>query len=79
MNIKEVIISKLTRLAKKDVKEDMLLSELKIDSLDLAELIYEAEVSYGILFDASKFNDIKTVRDIINIIEESYNGNKSNS
>lgn len=71
MNTREIIIKKLQNLTKVKFNEDSLLEDLKIDSLDLAELIIEAEQAFGISIDDNKLNDVKTVKDVILLIENS--------
>ncbi|AKA50075.1 acyl carrier protein [Mycoplasmopsis gallinacea] len=71
MNTREIIIKKLQNLTKVKFNEDSLLEELKIDSLDLAELIIEAEQAFDISIDDNKLNDVKTVKDVILLIENS--------
>ncbi|MEA4115643.1 phosphopantetheine-binding protein [Mycoplasma sp. 744] len=73
MEIKKMILSKLEQLSKKNVNENMLLAELKIDSLDLAELIYEAENKYNIIFSDEELNNLKSVKDVINLAEKTFN------
>ncbi|QIW62129.1 phosphopantetheine-binding protein [Mycoplasmopsis gallinacea] len=71
MNTREIIIKKLQNLTKVKFNEDSLLEDLKIDSLDLAELIIEAEQAFDISIDDNKLNDVKTVKDVILLIENS--------
>ncbi|VEU58774.1 phosphopantetheine-binding protein [Mycoplasmopsis gallinacea] len=71
MNTREIIIKKLQNLTKVKFNEDSLLEDLKIDSLDLAELIIEAEQAFEISIDDNKLNDVKTVKDVILLIENS--------
>ncbi|UUM19144.1 phosphopantetheine-binding protein [Mycoplasma sp. 1018B] len=73
MEIKKMILSKLEQLSKKNINENMLLAELKIDSLDLAELIYEAENKYNIVFSDEELNNLKSVKDVINLTEKTFN------
>lgn len=71
MNTREIIIKKLQNLTKVKFNEDSLLEDLKIDSLDLAELIIEAEQAFDINIDDNKLKDVKTVKDVILLIENS--------
>ncbi|BAH70040.1 hypothetical protein MBIO_0775 [Mycoplasmopsis fermentans PG18] len=67
--IKEIVIARLDKLSKKKVTFTSTLEELKIDSLSLAELIYESEIEFKIRIEDEVLLKIKNVNDIIDAIE----------
>lgn len=72
-NIKETIFKELKVYTKKSFDEETLIADLGIDSLDFAELIIDAEETFEVIIDDNKLNDIKTVKDVILLIENSKN------
>ncbi|MDQ0568144.1 MULTISPECIES: phosphopantetheine-binding protein [Mycoplasmatota] len=70
MELQELIINKIKKLTKKDVHLNSKLSDLKIDSLSLAELVFEAEEELNIRIDDEKIVNIETIQDIVNLISE---------
>ncbi|WP_084270831.1 acyl carrier protein [Mycoplasmopsis sturni] len=72
-DIKETIFKELKGYTKKSFDEETLISDLGIDSLDFAELIIDAEETFEVTIDDNKLNDVKTVRDVILLIENSKN------
>ncbi|WLP85432.1 acyl carrier protein [Mycoplasma seminis] len=67
-NRKEIIIQELKKLSKrKHISEDDNIKEIGIDSLDLAELLFEAEAKFGVEISDEQLRDVKTVKDIISI------------
>ncbi|MEE3928398.1 phosphopantetheine-binding protein [Mycoplasmopsis ciconiae] len=70
MNIQEVIIKSLETMSKKKVSLDDTLSSLKLDSFDLAELVIEAEEKFNVEIPDEEFNDIKTVKNVVELFEK---------
>ncbi|MGZ9755924.1 phosphopantetheine-binding protein [Mycoplasma sp. 394] len=66
--IKTKILENLKRLSKKKVNENDEVKSLEIDSLDLAELIIDAEDEFGISISDEEILNIKFVSDITNLI-----------
>ncbi|WP_435129237.1 phosphopantetheine-binding protein [Mycoplasma sp. 6243] len=66
--IKTKILENLKRLSKKKVNENDEIKSLEIDSLDLAELIIDAEDEFGISISDEEILNIKFVSDITNLI-----------
>ncbi|QSF13551.1 phosphopantetheine-binding protein [Mycoplasma sp. Mirounga ES2805-ORL] len=67
MDFKQKIISKLQGLTKSSIKTTSTLKDLKIDSLTLAELVFEAEEEFEIRVEDADLVNIKTVQDIIDV------------
>lgn len=72
-SVKEIVLNELKKYTKKSFDENTLLAELNIDSLDLAEIIIEAEEKFGIEIADEELMKVKTINDIILLIEKSKN------
>lgn len=71
MDIRETvkeIISKRCNIA--DLKEDDDLSKLGLDSLDLVEAMLEIEDALGIEFQSDEIADLKTIKQVLELIEK---------
>ncbi|MFV8499683.1 phosphopantetheine-binding protein [Mycoplasma sp. VS424B] len=67
-NKKEIILLELKKLSKKkNISEDDNIKEIGIDSLDLAELLFEAEAKFGIEISDEQLRNVETVKDVISI------------
>ncbi|MFV8414345.1 acyl carrier protein [Mycoplasma sp. Sp48II] len=67
-NKKEIILLELKKLSKKkNISEEDNIKEIGIDSLDLAELLFEAEAKFGIEISDEQLRNVETVKDIISI------------
>lgn len=70
MDIKNEVIKELeSRLGLKDLSEDSKLIDLGIDSLDVVEYLLELEEKYSIEFPPEEMQGLKTLGDLINLIE----------
>ncbi|MGV2392490.1 UNVERIFIED_CONTAM: phosphopantetheine-binding protein [Campylobacter lari] len=69
MNINEVI-TRIQQLSKKTVKADSYFNELQIDSLSLAELVFEFEEKYEVQISDEDLIQIKQVKDIIEVFDK---------
>lgn len=70
MDIKEIVKNIVSNKASIDgVNEDTLLSSLGFDSLDLVEVTLEIEDKFNINFTSNEISDLKTVSDVIHLIE----------
>lgn len=54
----------------KEVSLDSNLKDLGIDSLDLVEIVLQAEEEFGISFSDEELNGFKTVKDVCNVLDE---------
>ena len=71
MNQIEEIKKQLAVIAKVDaIKDEMKLSELGLDSLDVVELLLQLEEQYDIHFDDIDMSNFKTVGDLLASIEQ---------
>lgn len=57
------------KAAGKEVTPDSVLKDLGIDSLDLVELVLDAETEYGVTFSNDELTSFKTVRDVMNALD----------
>ncbi|WP_029608520.1 acyl carrier protein [Mycoplasma simbae] len=69
MNIKDLVISKVQSHTKIKVELHSLLKELKIDSLTLAELVFDLEEQLQIRVSDEELMNIKTIEDVVRLIE----------
>lgn len=58
-----------TKLKGKELTVDMAFKDLGIDSLDLVDLVFELEEEIGVQFEDDELLKLKTVQDLINLIE----------
>ncbi|MDD7316965.1 MAG: phosphopantetheine-binding protein [Bacillales bacterium] len=71
MNKIEEIKKQLAVIAKVDaITDEMKLSELGLDSLDVVELLLQLEEQYDIHFDDIDMSNFKTVGDLLASIEQ---------
>lgn len=71
MNIKDLVINQIQKYTKVKVEMDSLLKELKIDSLSLAELVFELEEQLKIRVSDDELMKIKSIKDVVELIEAS--------
>jgi acyl carrier protein len=73
MNYKDSVLQGISKLIKKPIEEirlDLeLQADLQLDSLDIVELLMEIEESMAEDLDANTFENCKTVKDLIIILE----------
>jgi len=73
MNYKDSVLQGISKLIKKPIEEirlDLeLQADLQLDSLDIVELLMEIEESMAEELDANTFENCKTVKDLIIILE----------
>ena len=67
-NIYEEIQTNIKKKFHKNVEMDTVLSEIGIDSLDLLDFIVEMEEKYNIKFEDNELLNIRSVRDVVNLI-----------
>ncbi|MDR0304510.1 MAG: acyl carrier protein [Chitinispirillales bacterium] len=67
-------LQQIIREAKGDEKinitpETVLLTDLKLDSFDVAQLVNEIEIGFGIKVEDRDINELKTIKNILDYIE----------
>ena len=62
----QVILKRLEEIAKKRISKKDLLEDIGVDSLDLVELIVEAEEFFAKEIPDQELQNMKTVQDVIN-------------
>ena len=71
MNIKQEVLTGLQeKLALSSIDENSRLQDLGIDSLDVVEYLLEIEERYNIEFPPEEMVDLKTINDLIQLIEK---------
>lgn len=70
MNIKDLVISRIQKYTKTQVNMDSLLKELKIDSLTLAELVFELEEELKIRVSDDELINLQSISDVVALIEK---------
>jgi Phosphopantetheine attachment site. len=73
MNVKDVILKELRKFSNKEISDDSNIKDLNIDSLDLLQLVVTLEKNMQISISDEELLSIKTVKDIINIINKKKN------
>ncbi len=69
MNIKKLVDDKLKSMTKQKFTDDSDIFEIGIDSLDLVELITEAEEELNIEVSDEALSSIKKVKDITKVLK----------
>ena len=54
----------------KDGTPESALKDLGIDSLDLVELVLDAELEYGVTFTNDELTSFKTVKDVMDALDQ---------
>ncbi|GIZ06855.1 phosphopantetheine-binding protein [Metamycoplasma salivarium] len=73
MNVRDVILKELRKFSNKEISDDFNIKDLNIDSLDLLQLVVTLEKNMQISISDEELLSIKTVKDIINIINKKKN------
>ncbi|MEG0277267.1 MAG: acyl carrier protein [Coprobacillus sp.] len=63
-----------SKLNGKELTNESNFKELGIDSLDLVDLVFELEEEIGVEFEDSELIKIKTVQDLLDLIESKKQG-----
>lgn len=70
MNKQEVIIKEIQKLTKEKVLPTSNIKDLKVDSLDLVELVIDAEKRFSISITDDEITQINTVQDFIDLVNQ---------
>jgi len=57
------------KLKGKELTKESVFREMGIDSLDLVDLVFELEEEIGVQFEDDELLTLKTVQDLLNLIE----------
>ncbi|QNM93411.1 acyl carrier protein [Mycoplasma sp. Pen4] len=69
-NNQETILNELKKISKKkNLSLDDKVRELGIDSLDMAELLFEAEEKFGVTISDEQLTSINTISDVLEIFK----------
>ncbi|WP_027121220.1 phosphopantetheine-binding protein [Mycoplasma leonicaptivi] len=72
-NIENLVLEKVSQIAKKKVFLDDDIKKLNIDSLDVAEIIIDTEEEFNITITDEELMSIKFVKDIVRIVSSKIN------
>ncbi len=72
-NITEIENLIKEKLSCEEIDKDATLATYGLDSLDVVEFILELEDKYNISFEAEETKDIKTIGDLLNLINKKLN------
>ncbi len=67
--IKEMIVDKLGISEDKVTPESEIVKDLGADSLDLVEMLLSLEENFGVTIEDDQTENIKTVQDIVDLID----------
>ena len=71
MDVRKIVSDVMAkRVDISSITDDTLLTALGLDSLDLVEIMLEIEEAAGIEFEDDKIASVKTVKDVLDAIEE---------
>lgn len=70
MKYKDEVFKIIKSQTSKNFDEETNIRDLGLDSLDLVELIVEFEEKIGIDIPNNKITNIKTIKDILNLLDE---------
>ena len=74
MSVKDEVLQGLQdKLALSSIDENSRLQDLGIDSLDVVEYLLEIEERYGVEFPPEEMADLKTINDLVLLIEKKRN------
>ncbi|VEU78263.1 phosphopantetheine-binding protein [Mycoplasmopsis columbinasalis] len=68
--MEEKIIAKIQTKTKAKVTPNSTLKELKIDSLDIAELIFDMENELKVTFNDEELTKLQSVQDIVDLVKK---------
>ncbi|MBQ9266336.1 MAG: acyl carrier protein [Bacilli bacterium] len=66
----QVINSIKERLGIKEIDRDATIATYGLDSLDVMEYLMDLETEYGISFDSEETKSLKTIGDLIDLIQQ---------
>jgi len=69
-SVKEVIVEILDVPAEDIKPESRLIEDLEADSLDIVEMVMQLEDRFGLQIPESAFEELKTVKDVVEYLEK---------
>lgn len=74
MNTFEMIKKELEpKLKGKELTLESTFKDVNLDSFDLADLVYQMEENLNIVFEEDELMNLKTVQDVVNLIDSKKN------
>jgi len=68
--VKEIIVEILDVAPEDITLESKLVEDLEADSLDIVEMVMQLEDKFGLQIPESAFEDLKTVKDVVEYLEK---------
>lgn len=70
MKYKDEIYKIIQSKTNKSFNDDTVIRDLGLDSIDMVEMIADFEDNFNITIPSNKINDVKTIGDLLNVLEE---------
>ncbi len=70
MKYKDEIYKIIKTKTNKSFNDDTIIRDLGLDSIDMVEMIADFEDNFNITIPSNKVNDVKTIGDLLNVLEE---------
>lgn len=70
MKYKDEVFKVIKSKTSKSFDENTIIRDLGLDSIDMVEMIADFEDKFQISIPSSKINSIKTIKDLLNVLEE---------
>lgn len=70
MKYKDEIYKIIQSKTNKSFNDNTVIRDLGLDSIDMVEMIADFEDNFHITIPSNKINDVKTIGDLLNVLEE---------
>lgn len=70
MKYKDEIYKIIQSKTNKSFDDNTVIRDLGLDSIDMVEMIADFEDNFNITIPSNKINDVKTIGDLLNVLEE---------
>lgn len=70
MKYKDEIYKIIQSKTNKSFNDNTVIRDLGLDSIDMVEMIADFEDNFRITIPSNKINDVKTIGDLLNVLEE---------
>lgn len=70
MKYKDEIYKIIQSKTNKSFNDNTVIRDLGLDSIDMVEMIADFEDNFNITIPSNKINDVKTIGDLLNVLEE---------
>ena len=70
MKYRDEIYKIIQSKTNKSFNDNTVIRDLGLDSIDMVEMIADFEDNFNITIPSNKINDVKTIGDLLNVLEE---------